>query len=109
MQIRVTNGQDETTELISVVTPDIDAEEFKYTDVDGDKLEIFTAVIPDLGAGINVRTDQLGASFPLADVPKLIGAIWAKAQQAAHFHGQLPCPHPNCGPCSFDRATPKEA
>lgn len=106
MRIRVTNGQDETTELIHFAEPEAAA--FTYTDIDGDRAAIFTAVIPDLGAGINLKTDQFGCSIPLADVPALVEAIWAKAQQAAHKQDQLPCPNPHCGPCSFDRALPKE-
>lgn len=33
------------------------------------------------------------------------GYAWTQATEHAH---QLDCGHPDCGPCSFDRAIPKE-
>lgn len=102
MQIRITDGTGTTTELIAFAEPDSPGDGYSYTDLDGDRLAVFTSVIPDLGAGINIRTDDAGASFPLADVPDLVEAIWAKAQQAAHDRNHLPCPSPNCPPCTAD-------
>jgi hypothetical protein len=106
MQIRITDGEGQPTELIAFAESDPKAPAYLYTDVDADRLVVFTAVIPDLGPGINVKTDQFGASFPLADVAALVDGIWSAAQQAAHEQGVVPCPHPRCGPCSFDRAIP---
>ncbi len=109
MQIRITNGDGQTTELIAVASPDSDGPSYSYVDVDEDRLATFTAVIPEVGVGINVVTSPGGCSVPLADIAAFVDGIWAAAQQAAHEQGQLPCPHPRCGPCSFDRAMPAPA
>lgn len=105
--IRITNG-DGTTELISFVQPDPTADAYKHTDVDGDRLIINDADINDT-PGVYFRTDPNGSSVALADLPALVEGIWSAAQRAAHALGVLPCPHPRCGPCSFDRANPKES
>lgn len=51
---------------------------FAFTDVDGDLLAAFTADIPDVGKGVNVRTTEDGCSLPNADAVKLAIAILRK-------------------------------
>jgi hypothetical protein len=104
MQIRVTNGDGQTTELIAVAEPDPNEPTFKYTDVDGDRIVVNTADIDGV-PGIYIRTDHAGCSVPAAEVPLLVASTWATAQHMAHKLGQLPCPHPRCLPCSTERTT----
>lgn len=46
-----------------------------YEDVDGDKLALFTAVIPGVGAGVNIRTSPRGCSVAADDIEGLINAL----------------------------------
>jgi hypothetical protein len=48
---------------------------YTYTDVDGDRLAVFGADIPDQGRGANVRTDPNGCSVPTEDTVALAEAI----------------------------------
>ena len=74
--------------------------EYQYTDVDGDRLAVFGADIPDKGKGVNVRTDPRGCSVPAADAPDLARAVLAAAGDtveaeppvhAASPEGVTPC------------------
>ncbi len=46
-----------------------------YQDVDGDQLALFTAVIPGVGAGVNIRTSPHGCSIAADDIEGLIDAL----------------------------------
>lgn len=52
---------------------------FSHTDIDGDKLAVFTARISgqdyDLGMGLNIRTTFDGCSLPDAEIPNLVAAL----------------------------------
>lgn len=57
---------------------------YRYKDVDGDRLAVFTADIPGKGNGVNVRTDRPGCSVPTADAPALARAVLAAAGDTEH-------------------------
>ncbi|MEU6222276.1 hypothetical protein [Streptomyces sp. NPDC047042] len=48
---------------------------YHHTDVDGDRLLITTADIPNVGPGVMFRTDPNGSSVPLAEIPNLINRL----------------------------------
>lgn len=48
---------------------------FTNTDVDGDRLLITTAEIPDVGAGVYFLTDPQGSSVPLSRFDELIESL----------------------------------
>ena len=50
---------------------------YTYTDVDGDRLAVFGADIPDKGKGFNVRTDPNGCSVPAEDAAAFVRAVLA--------------------------------
>ena len=103
MTIRITHG-DHTTDLITVLNPGTGSGAIHtYTDVDGDRFAVFTSHIPDVGPGVNIRTDPDGCGIPLADIPALVTGIVTAAQQAAHQVG-ADCCWPDCDPCSSTRA-----
>lgn len=81
MQIRITNGNGETTEIISAIIPTGD-DGWKYTDVDGDRIAIFTADINGT-PGVYFRTDPNGCSIPIADLEAFITAVRQTADRAA--------------------------
>lgn len=56
--------------------------EFRFRDVDGDELAIFTADIPGVGAGVNIRTTGAGVSVPFREIPALLDAIREIADHA---------------------------
>lgn len=74
------------TELITILQGDT-SPLASFTDVDDDRLVIFTAQIPELGPGINIRTDKAGCSFPVAEIPALIDALQAIAEEAKRQAG----------------------
>lgn len=78
-------------------------ETYQHEDHDGGRLTVDPAKRNN--AGIWIEADCF---VHISHVAALVDAIWARAQQSAHEQGKLPCPHPQCGPCSFDRAMPKE-
>jgi hypothetical protein len=53
---------------------------YKHTDIDGDRLLISTALMPDNVSGIYFRTDPNGSSVPLADLPALIAQLQVIAE-----------------------------
>ncbi|WP_318205328.1 hypothetical protein [Streptomyces sp. SCL15-4] len=57
---------------------------YKHTDIDGDRLLISTALMPDNVPGIYFRTDPNGSTVPLAGLPQLIAQLQviADASQA---------------------------
>ncbi|MFG3050352.1 hypothetical protein ACGFZP_05260 [Kitasatospora sp. NPDC048239] len=74
MQIRITHGAtDQPDEIISVITPTGD-DGWKYTDVDGDRIAVFTADINGT-PGVYFRTDPNGSSIPLADLDAFVDAV----------------------------------
>lgn len=82
LQITVTSTDpNEPTEVISVMTPTGD-DGWKYTDVDGDRIAVFTADINGT-PGVYFKTDANGSSIPLADLEQFIGAVRATAERAA--------------------------
>ncbi|MEV5606983.1 hypothetical protein [Streptomyces sp. NPDC052225] len=48
---------------------------YHHTDIDGDRLLITTAEIPEVGAGVYFRTDSPGSSVPVAQIPQLIDRL----------------------------------
>lgn len=48
---------------------------YAHTDIDGDRLLISTALMPDNIPGVYFRTDPNGSSVPLADLPGLIAQL----------------------------------
>ena len=55
---------------------------YRHTDVDGDRLLIGTAQIPDVGPGLYFRTDPSGSSVPVTDLPNLIARLQVIADAA---------------------------
>jgi hypothetical protein len=53
---------------------------YKHTDIDGDRLLISTALMPDNVPGIYFRTDPNGSSVPLTDLPALIAQLQVIAE-----------------------------
>ncbi|MET9521460.1 hypothetical protein [Streptomyces coeruleorubidus] len=53
---------------------------YKHTDIDGDRLLISTALMPDNVPGVYFRTDPNGSSVPLADLPALIAQLQVIAE-----------------------------
>lgn len=51
---------------------------FAFTDIDGDMIAAFTADIPDVGKGINIRTSEAGCSIPDEVAVKMTAAILRK-------------------------------
>lgn len=80
-------------------------ETYVHEDHDGGRLTVDPSRQP-YSAGIWV--DSRECFVPLTKVAELVNAIWDRAKQSAHEQGKLPCPHPQCGPCSFDRAITEE-
>jgi hypothetical protein len=58
------------TSIVTVVNAQ--PPKFTYADVDGDRLLITTADIPDAGGGVYFKTDPNGSSVPLSELPALI-------------------------------------
>jgi hypothetical protein len=82
VQIRITHGNtNQPTEIINVITPTGD-NGWKYTDVDGDRIAVFTSDINGT-PGVYFRTDPNGASIPLADLDAFIDVIRETAKRAA--------------------------
>lgn len=48
---------------------------YHHTDVDGDRLAVFDAVLPDGTRGINIRTDPNGSTLTESDIPAFLQAI----------------------------------
>jgi hypothetical protein len=68
----------ERTEIVTILRPAgaIPHESrYAHTDVDGDRLLISTALMPDNVPGIYFRTDPNGSSVPLAELPVLIAQL----------------------------------
>lgn len=68
---------------------------FAHTDIDGDRLLISTAVMPDAVPGLYFRTDPNGSTVPLTDLPYLIARLQviadaAKAEAAAEANRDRP-------------------
>lgn len=55
---------------------------FEHTDVDGDRLRVTTAAIPNVGPGVYFRTDPNGSSVPVAELPALIERLQVIAEAA---------------------------
>ena len=82
MQITVTHDDpNKPTEIIAALTPTGDTG-WKYTDVDGDRIAVFTSDINGT-PGVYFRTDPNGCSIPVADLEALIEAIRVTAKRAA--------------------------
>lgn len=61
------------TEIVVIHNPQ--PPRYHHTDVDGDRLLITTADIPDVGPGVMFRTDPNGSSVPLAEIPNLMARL----------------------------------
>lgn len=48
---------------------------YAHADVDGDRLLISTALLPDGTPGVYFRTDPNGSSVPLTDLPALVAQL----------------------------------
>lgn len=62
---------------------------YRHTDVDGDRLLIGTAQIPDVGPGLYFRTDPNGSSVPVAELPDLIARLQVIADAARNEAAQV--------------------
>jgi hypothetical protein len=71
---------------------------YQHTDMDGDKLAVFTATLPDIGKGINIKTTFHGVSYPLAQVGELLDAI---REQAGAARGLVPYELPEYVPAAI--------
>lgn len=71
---------------IALITPPAGAQphpsRYAHTDIDGDRLLIATALMPDNVPGIYFRTDPNGSSVPLTDLPGLIAQLQIIAEAA---------------------------
>jgi len=68
----------ERTEIVTILRPAgaIPHESrYAHTDIDGDRLLISTALMPDNVPGIYFRTDPNGSSITLAELPALIAQL----------------------------------
>ncbi|MFJ3949034.1 hypothetical protein ACIPXV_03045 [Streptomyces libani] len=68
----------ERTEIVTILRPAgavPHPSRYLHTDVDGDRLLIGTALLPDGTPGIYFRTDSNGSSVPLDDLPGLIAQL----------------------------------
>lgn len=75
LQVSITSGNpDEPDQIIAFAEPD-PIPGWKFTDVDGDRIGVWPAVIPGVGRGVNIRTDRLGCSIPLGEVDAFIQAV----------------------------------
>lgn len=84
--------------------PPVDVGTYSFAGlVDDSRLHIQSDISPETGPAIRLHTGINPCTIPVAKVPQLVAILQTWAQHAAHQAGQLPCPHPNCGPCSFDR------
>jgi hypothetical protein len=82
VQIRITHDDpNKPTEIITVMAPAGD-NGWKYTDIDGDRIAVFTANIEGT-PGVYFRTDPNGAAIPLADLEAFIAAVRETAQRSA--------------------------
>lgn len=73
--IHTTSGDpDEPDQIIAFAEPDPPTG-YTFTDVDGDRIGVWPAVIPGVGRGVNIRTDRLGCSIPLGEVEAFIQAV----------------------------------
>lgn len=55
--------------------PEPHPDRYHHTDVDGDRLLVTTALVPDHGPGIYFRTDAAGSTLLLADLPAFIAQL----------------------------------
>lgn len=53
---------------------------YKHTDIDGDRLLISTALMPNNVPGVYFRTDPNGSSVSLDDLPALMAQLQAIAE-----------------------------
>lgn len=70
------------------------------TSLDG--VNVPAAAVQMMRAVLEAYSDP---AAPAKGMPALIDRLWAIAQEQCHEQGQLPCPYPYCGPCSFDPVT----
>lgn len=64
---------------------------FQYRDIDGDRLAVFTAQIPNQGPGVNIKTDPRGCSVPLSRLEEFIAGVRDTGREAAEY-GEQPSP-----------------
>jgi hypothetical protein len=71
-------------QIITIVDPKPEPHPDRYlhTDVDGDRLLVTTAHVPDHGAGVYFRTDRQGSTILLADLPAFIAQLQVIADAA---------------------------
>ncbi|WP_030236947.1 hypothetical protein [Streptomyces sp. NRRL S-350] len=100
--IRVTDGEGRTTELIAVIPPRTGGPAYAYTDANGDKLAVFTAVIPALGPGIHIVTRKAGCLIPAEAAGWFVRELRTVGQSAtgADEHGPVEIGEPEPGPYS---------
>jgi hypothetical protein len=94
MQITVTDGNGKPTEIIVVLAPTGDSG-LTYTDVDGDRIAVFTSDINGT-PGVYFRTDPNGCAIPLTDLAAFIDGIRDRADAIAE---QMDVPMPECPAC----------
>jgi hypothetical protein len=81
MQITVSsNDSNKPTEIITVLAPVGDTG-WKYTDVDGDRIAVYTSDING-APGVYFRTDPNGCSIPVTDLEAFIEGLRETAQRA---------------------------
>lgn len=64
-------SEQKPTEIITIIS-DPQPPKFTHVDVDGDRLLITTAKLPDESPGIYFRTDPEGSAIPLDRLPELL-------------------------------------
>lgn len=60
---------------ILIVYTDPKPRHYHHTDVDGDRMGVYPAVLPDGRRGVNFRTDPAGCTVLAEDLPALIEAL----------------------------------
>lgn len=73
-RITISGDDGQTTDVVAI---DGRGPTWTYSDVDGDGAAVYTAVIPEVGAGVYLRTAERGCSIAAADVEGFIAAIRA--------------------------------
>lgn len=82
LQIKVTNGDGQLTEIIAF-TPGHDEGLWVYRDEDGDLLQVGTSQNPTSGPGVVIGTKfEHGAHIPLAEVEDFITQVRRMAEMA---------------------------
>lgn len=79
-RITISGDGGQITDIVAIDGP---GPTWTYSDVDGDGAAMYTAVIPEVGAGVYLRTAARGCSIAAADVEDFIAAIRATVAAAS--------------------------